>query len=555
MARGNSRVRRGGLLNVRRPSSTGATFTTEDVRDQVRRVKARQEERVAHCISAHLNLEPQTGTASGGAALLPNDPLPRLMAGMLLAQEHGRDKDITPAHVAQLLNLMQERHDAVNTALRGAVDAPCVDDPFQCISDVTNPNELSKLAVKLEAVCILIECDMDEGMRPGLPKLVNEHLDVVRELAVGGQQIDALEERVGLLVADGKIGLARRVIREFGFSGDELSVDDEQQLKRLCEAAVALGERPEHLRLIYSRKNLREAFSYASEPQSADPRAPGKDRRISGLPPAKSPAEALTRAHAILREPYRFLDGEQPVNHDLMVRIDMTRDAYRELYASLRENAAWVNERVIVDADTPNPIGLSRYRIGVGTQLRAKLGQHGVGVEFATHLAVTDDPTSMSALDLARDTYGDGFAACLHPPDGTTASGQSAYWRHRGREISHPTLASSFELLGPDHCDHPDAEWKLHKHRFSSYLSLRCPRCLRERIAVRPALLDITTEKGRERFRREQVAQQILAGTPRNEDTDALIAAARAIPDDPGAHATHLDASTSPKRRPLFRAS
>lgn len=334
------------------------------------------------------------------------------------------------------------------------------------------------------------------------------------------------------------------------------AVNDQMKFDRLIQARKLIGASTAVVPQRGDLEGLRSEYAYACEPSARSVEPVDLVSVPARLEPSASASEVYTRLHAILRQPRRFLKHERPDDHELVVRVNMTPDAYREMYASLRESDAWRAERVMIENQFSEGAlfvpevkkNQERYHIGVGTIMRAQFGREIVTFHLATTLAKHSD-AKPSALTLAREVYGKKYAADLEPPHEMLNADETVRWGTREHSpIPPPVYPTTHHLLGPDYCKHTDAEWRLRSHYYASHLVLTCLRCFRGRLAIRPAVMD--SEKGREMFRKEQMAQQILTGAPFNDDLEALIAASRAIPSDPEAYEKYIDLRTTKKPAP-----
>lgn len=523
--------------NSRAPAR--ATFTPERLAEERANIARRHGDVARRLVVAYLDPERPLPQKEEQASL-NKDPIGCRLTALAIAQDFGLDLPDADVHHNELLRLIDIRHNEVEDTIQGKRAG--TDDPFTRIQGMSDRRWLVDLRNNLADTRRAITDALQHGRPINLAPLALGSINHARELAQKWTTRQATAEHVEELVDAGEVTLARQLASDIGSHDMDFTDDDGRKLRDLAAAAKTIGHTLDHLSLLGDASSLRKAHGYATAPSRLDA-FPDRERTSAvRMTHAADPATALTRLHAVLRDPQRFLTEERPVNHELAVRVEMTADAYRNMYADLRESAAWSHERVIVDRDSSDAHG-SRggYLIGVATRMRARVGQTTVSIDMVSHLAADPETSRLSGVNLAREAFGDAYASGLRPPEGITDQGPVSW--QPAEHAAAPTFPSTHHLLGPDRCDHPDATWRLHNNRYSPYLALECLRCLRRRIAIRPALLDITTAEGRKRFRNQQVAQQILTGAPRNDDVDALIEAARALPTDPAAYATHIDAA------------
>lgn len=423
-----------GLSNARRhrqqppPSSLApapAAFNDADVADEMRRIREQQRDITQALASTCLDPD---APLPGDAAKLGDDPLARLLTGLVLTERIDPSADPTTKRIDDVLTLIRRRLDLIDVVIRDAAGAK-VPDPFRCGHPVGDATTLLTLRQILMTAFITGE-DAKDGYSRTIHDLIGDREDDLVDDLILWATCEAANERTLGLIRNGKVPLARRIAREHGHHDPDLTVHDEETIAKLVAAAHMLGHMPNCLRMLGDRSFLCREFAYATEPARLD--------ITPGLEPPKGPDmaaahdadEAITHLHAVLRAPQRFLQRpERPANHRIAVRIDVTNEAFRELYERLNGSPAWRGHHVhAIEMGRPRVAGEMKYGVGVGAELAVASAGEIVTIEFATLLEGREHWGSDTVMEAARSLYGDKFAAELRPLD-MIVRGDVARWR------------------------------------------------------------------------------------------------------------------------------
>lgn len=217
--------------------------------------------------------------------------------------------------------------------------------------------------------------------------------------------------------------------------------------------------------------------------------------------------DALTRAHALLRDPAGL--GALPNAPDgtgLVANVPVDAATFTQVIDRFSDEPTWGG--VGAYTQTPDAFGepeagdprkppARHVSVGASAQIRARIDNREVAVRFMLMLDHTTARAEHRRVEVIRTHLHEqvGRHVPLRPgADGSVdlvEVGASPVTRIRADRMAPgaPTLTGRAQLLGPERCAHEGANWiRTSAHALDlPYLRLSCSRCLRHHVATAPA--------------------------------------------------------------------